>query len=97
MESLSERVPGKIYVVTTAPPGPLSEFVELEDHEGRGLGIGRWVELPGSLPSSPLRYALELDDPRGEGALGPTPPRATPRPPTPAPPPLPSGPDCGGW
>ena len=63
MESLTERVPGKIYVVMTDPPGPLSEFVELEDHEGSGLSLGRWVELPAS-PGSPILYALELDDPR---------------------------------
>ena len=64
MESLIERVPGRIYVVMTGPPGPFGEFIEVEDHEGRSINVGRWVELPGSLPGSPIRYALELDDPR---------------------------------
>lgn len=31
------RAPG-LYVVTTSPPGPNSEFVELEDQDGHGVG-----------------------------------------------------------
>lgn len=40
----------EIRFVTTALPGPADEcvFVELEDENGRGLGIGEWLPVPDS-------------------------------------------------
>lgn len=57
MEKLTERVSGKIYIVMERAPSPYSEFVEVEDSLGKGISVGRWVQLG-------RRYALEIDDPR---------------------------------
>lgn len=44
---MSERIPGKLYVVLACGPGPDSDFVELEDHKGRGVGGYRWLQEDG--------------------------------------------------
>jgi hypothetical protein len=35
-----------VNVVMTEPPGPTSQFVEVEDDEGRGLSVGEWRQRP---------------------------------------------------
>lgn len=53
------RKPGKVYFVTDAPPGPDGcEFIEVEDHLGASIGLGKWVLFRNGL------YGLEIDDPR---------------------------------
>lgn len=39
----------EIRVVMEQPPGPTSQFVEVEDTRGRSVGIGEWVERPDGL------------------------------------------------
>ncbi len=56
------RVPGKVYVLMSEPPGPKSAFIELEDHYGRSIGTGRWVTFEGVDGV----WALELGDPRAK-------------------------------
>jgi len=57
MEDREQRKPGHLYFVTDAPPGPHSQFVELEDSDGKSVSLGEWVRL-GDF------YALEFKDPR---------------------------------
>ena len=40
---------GEVRILFTGPPGPDSSqcgFIEVEDEEGRGLGVGIWRENP---------------------------------------------------
>jgi hypothetical protein len=56
------------FVVTDGGrPGPESTFVELEDQDGRGVGIGEWVQRDNGLWALRIRYAdlEELLAPRG--------------------------------
>lgn len=39
-------VPKELHFVFTAPPSHNSEFVELEDENGNGVGLGRWEHHP---------------------------------------------------
>ncbi len=68
IEKLTTRVPGKIYVLMSKPPGPHTEFIEVENADGRSINVGRWVQIsdkPGNM------YALELDHgAEGEKELG---------------------------
>ncbi len=57
MPELTERKPGKVYLVFSRPPGPACDFVESEDDKGKSIRLGKWFRLAGF-------YALELDDPR---------------------------------
>lgn len=57
MTETQARQVGKIYFVMTKPPSAHGEFVELEDHEGKSIGIGEWVDAGNFV-------ALEIDDPR---------------------------------
>lgn len=46
----------KVNVVFDGPPGPVSgRFIETEDLDGKGVGVGEWVELEGG------RWALQID------------------------------------
>lgn len=55
MKTILNRQPGRIYILFTAPPGPHSEFVEVENSAGESIGLGQWVEFPDGL------IALEFD------------------------------------
>jgi type II secretory pathway component PulM len=34
----------KIKIIMAQPPGPTSEFIEIEDEHGHGLKVGTWEE-----------------------------------------------------
>ena len=34
----------KIRIIMARPPGPDSEFIEIEDENGHGLKLGKWEE-----------------------------------------------------
>ena len=51
-----------VYILMATPPSAEGDFVEVEDADGHGISLGRWVRLG-------RFYALEIHDPRSmEGA-----------------------------
>ena len=60
IEVLTERVPGKVYILMATPPGPAGDFIEVEDAAGRSISLGRWVQIANM-------FALEIADPRAGG------------------------------
>jgi hypothetical protein len=59
IDTITERVPGKVYILMARGPSPYSDFIEVEDHTGVGIALGRWVMI-----GNCRTYALEIDDPR---------------------------------
>lgn len=58
----------KIQVVFDGPPGPeCGRFVETEDMDGKGVGLGEWIERPDGL------WALVVDVASGIRRDTPTP------------------------
>jgi hypothetical protein len=37
---------GAINIIMMKPPGPESQFVEIEDDEGHSIDVGTWMPMP---------------------------------------------------